>query len=675
MNTLTTLKKKGLLDEEGFFPAIKKENFYLRSSVIAQKYCRDGLPYDIAVSWLQKSIRRCKPLEAQYCAAQIGSMKGVFLSHLINRLIVISSEDIGCACNEAVLLTAETYFRSIKIRKKTGDDSVELRKSIMKLVYFLAICPKSREVDWLIHNNTRESVPVNEEAFREAIISGNIYLAVDLAINCIGEKESIDVGCHVKRKVIFKYWKIMLELCTEERCNEKETVKQLFLLYSKRYDYLQIVHAILVCCGQSHKTNIEESKTNDCDWDRALKSHIKVADVAVDRHTYLGKYVLGRDMPHFIIEGCVLNNHVNIYREEKHWNDLKKINTFVTKKLELYSYQEKAVDKLIRYASDGINHMGLHFPCGMGKTLVSMDFYVKMITCLDSSISCVVIPKLELLIQFLEEWTAYLTHAELDVWIYVNGSIMPNRKFRTKHVYWDKLPKSAELPEHKEDHVIILSTYDSLPKVSNMDFTMIIFDEAHRKTDRHYLNGDVDIILDVTASPKVHLNHVVRYSLDKAIKKGHLSNYEMMFGVSLEEALSRSSKLIIYCKNIEMVNETVELLLDMEMDVSRPILSLTSKHNSIEKRENIEMFRKSRMAVIVNCRILIEGIDVPNCNGSYLTYNSLSDKLLIQTLGRAIRKCPGKDKGMYMFSEPLDNRIIGKIRNFDSLVDTRIIYS
>ncbi len=75
---------------------------------------------------------------------------------------------------------------------------------------------------------------------------------------------------------------------------------------------------------------------------------------------------------------------------------------------------------------------------------------------------------------------------------------------------------------------------------------------------------------------------------------------------------------------------------------------------------------------MINCRILIEGIDVPSCDGCYLTYETLSELTLIQTLGRAIRKFEGKTKAMYMFGCDYNNQIVNKIRKFDKDVNKRL---
>ena len=677
MNTILLLEALGITSD-GYFPP---QELSIKSSVIAQKYCEDGLPYDVAISWLQKAIRRGKEDEAMYCAAQIGNLKGVFLSHLLNRLVVIASEDIGCANSNAIVYVSQVYFEALEIKKRGDDCNSIMRQSIMKLVMYLSESPKSREVDWIIHLMDGVNCVIepnsdqNLAKFRSYLERGNAWDASRLAmashksgLTC--KKQSISIDGSLKRRKVFNYWKIMIE------SNDK-VIYQLYRLFCKRYDLLQLIHAVLICCGYSRSTESRLDMVKPMEWDDALVYGPTLLDVAVDRHTHIGRSVLGRGMKHFILEGCKLKDMKPIYRELEHISMLEQQYDKQIVSMVPYTHQTASISELLDYVAEGETELGLYYPCGMGKTIVSMCFYKEIIELFKAEgnhcLTCIVIPKLELLKQFISEWSNYLTNNNMDTWIYINASIkLERQQYHSKYIHWDMWQGTTSSLKCDK---IVLTTYASLSKLSGIEFDLVIYDEAHRKTE----SVDSWLSLDVTATPKEYLHKSVTFGLDRAIEFGYLSNYKMQFSVSIHNALAKSNKLIIYCKTIAETLEyqtIVKKLFDNQSNKSlpsRPVLALTSKQKTDAKTESIELFRKSRMAVMVNCRILVEGIDVPDCDGVYLTYNTKSEILLMQTLGRAIRKSSKKPHGMYMFAEKQDNHIISILSRYDHSIASRLI--
>ncbi len=684
MDKVRILEEKGIL-VAGRFP--NQSQFKISATVITQKYCKNGLPYDIAISWLQKAIRRGRPDEAQYCAASIGSLKGIFMSHLLNRLVVIASEDIGCANNNAIILASKTYFEALekrKNRKKDSylcDDDPVLLSSIMNLVCYMANSKKSRAVDWIVYNaqNTDTDIDVDIDVdvdFSYALNNGLILKAVRIIFND-QEFSSIRIEDKLKRKNVFKYWKLMIEyIKSKEQLIEIETVTQLYKLFCIRHDPLQIVHALLVCMNYSALLGTD-TETEHLDWETALSLNPKVLDVAIDRHTHIGKYVLGRSMKHFVNEGCILNKWTPISNELDDLKNIKEQYHESIKTMNIFDHQQNAVDNLIsEYKSESESKrnvsLGLNFPCGMGKTLISMQFFLNVIqTKNTNTISCIVIPKLELLKQFMHEWSSFLTSNKVNSWIHVCASIhLEKDKYQTDHVYWEKYIPGCVINKGF-CHKIIMTTYASLSKVSHMDYDIVIFDEAHRRTEKNKLYGNVDICLEVTATPKQIIRNSVNCYLNEAISLGFLTDYKMAFNISISEALNKCNKLIVYCKNI-VESELFYHLIKKTVTSERPVLLLTSNQTSDIKKQSIEIFKKEQHAVIINCRMLIEGIDIPDCNGIYLTYNTKSETMLVQTLGRAIRKHPDKQVGMYMFRDHTDTKIIDKLRKYDEEIDTRL---
>jgi hypothetical protein len=65
MDNYDYLVAKGLIDPNGFIKTIKPFKI-VKSGVIMQPYTHLGIPYDIVISWLQKSIRQGNYEDALY---------------------------------------------------------------------------------------------------------------------------------------------------------------------------------------------------------------------------------------------------------------------------------------------------------------------------------------------------------------------------------------------------------------------------------------------------------------------------------------------------------------------------------------------------------------------------------------------------------------------------------
>jgi hypothetical protein len=71
------------------------------------------------------------------------------------------------------------------------------------------------------------------------------------------------------------------------------------------------------------------------------------------------------------------------------------------------------------------------------------------------------------------------------------------------------------------------------------------------------------------------------------------------------------------------------------------------------------LFRDGSLRILVSCRCLDEGIDVPDANIGIVLSSSAVERQRIQRLGRVIRRSPGKDAAcLYYFyiRESSDNR-------------------
>ncbi|MEA2005826.1 MAG: helicase-related protein, partial [Acidobacteriota bacterium] len=67
-------------------------------------------------------------------------------------------------------------------------------------------------------------------------------------------------------------------------------------------------------------------------------------------------------------------------------------------------------------------------------------------------------------------------------------------------------------------------------------------------------------------------------------------------------------------------------------------------HLPLDKRlENISNYRKGNINILVSCRALDEGFDVPESNTGIIVAGTSSVRQWIQRMGRILRRMPGKE--------------------------------
>ena len=63
-----------------------------------------------------------------------------------------------------------------------------------------------------------------------------------------------------------------------------------------------------------------------------------------------------------------------------------------------------------------------------------------------------------------------------------------------------------------------------------------------------------------------------------------------------------------------------------------------------ERRTRLEEFRRNTVAALLACRVLDEGLDVPEIDAAILVASSQSKRQRIQRVGRSLRKGDGKKR-------------------------------
>ena len=111
-------------------------------------------------------------------------------------------------------------------------------------------------------------------------------------------------------------------------------------------------------------------------------------------------------------------------------------------------------------------------------------------------------------------------------------------------------------------------------------------------------------------------------------------------GLALLERLRREDRVIFFCERIAQANETAAAIRRRFGNICVLYHSGMTK----EARErNMLSFRENSARVLVSCRCLDEGIDVPDANIGIVLSGSAVERQHIQRLGRLIRRAEGKD--------------------------------
>jgi len=137
-------------------------------------------------------------------------------------------------------------------------------------------------------------------------------------------------------------------------------------------------------------------------------------------------------------------------------------------------------------------------------------------------------------------------------------------------------------------------------------------------------------------------NIIVRYTSLLNARKGiiHLSKskLEALKWLISNENLTRE-RVLIFHERIEVAEKIFEFL--REKDFKAGIYHTQLPFN--KRLENISNYRNGRINILISCRALDEGFDVPESNTGIIVAGTSSVRQWIQRMGRILRRTPGKE--------------------------------
>ena len=104
--------------------------------------------------------------------------------------------------------------------------------------------------------------------------------------------------------------------------------------------------------------------------------------------------------------------------------------------------------------------------------------------------------------------------------------------------------------------------------------------------------------------------------------------------------VSHSLRVLIFCERIGQAERLVSMI-RLRWGSSCGIYH--SKMTKEARQRNLRDFREQRTKLLVACRCLDEGIDVPDANVGIVLSGSSMERQRVQRFGRVLRTSPGKD--------------------------------
>lgn len=675
MESLQHLIERGKLtsDEKPFKPDTIK---VLKNGVIFQDLCYNGLPYDIAISWLQKAIRLGLTEQALFCAYLIYSLGDIFCSHLMNRLITICSEDIGPAEPGLVQEIRDQYF------------APHNTDAIVAMTVKLANARKSRITDLLIiTTHSGSDLDLNLDSTEVSNIEDMCKIAVYLCHTGLIEPITLEYtksdGSIVKtRKLlqVYSLWKFILEQVPTDRYQDAVALLELFMKRGRQYGLIHLVHAISLIYYYIEEVTAKALQFPS--WEEVSKYDFPVLNSAIDKHTRWGRRYLGRSSYDFAKYGSKLNpQQWTPFPQETelmtaYLNQTQEVEVLTPDKSLPRPYQQVIIQKAMEYykqQSDG----WLIMACGTGKTKTS--YWISRQ--LQSKHIIVVVPYLEILNQIITVWSKMSTADR----IWTHAGIIASSRYKFIYSNFFSYEYLSDIEQYQDmlkisARKVVFVTYQSIKYIINWSkqtnpADLVIYDEAHHTNNTHLFGSVKKLFL--TATPKYRNDEIItKYHIEQAISDGYLVDYTIHVMSDQIDILDAVNIMYSYCTHIISYSSYAytadSLFMTINMYSNHKSFFIGCKTPGDLRRSYIEQFRNSDQCIIFNCATLGEGVDIPCCNGVYIQSGYTSPVRIMQAIGRALRLSPGKtDAHIFITDKSLDV-ILSAIELYDPGVRNKI---
>ncbi len=326
----------------------------------------------------------------------------------------------------------------------------------------------------------------------------------------------------------------------------------------------------------------------------------------------------------------------------------------------------------------------VYSPTGSGKTVCFDSLITKMIKGKTNKKICIVYPRIALAIDQQDRLKGK-TNVEFTSFHSGSNNAPEEAKLYRKQISTTSREQLKEIHDTTKMNHITFVTYHSFKHIANMDFDLIICDEAHNLVQSNFAESLPIIkskVIFYTATPIFAINGletvigmnneqlfgkvICNVKPKELIEKGYIVPPRLVElsittdedGIAVEPHLTIShafkdqkerlnkvtNKMLVAMSDTRYFDEIQSRIDDMRRIVGDidlyTITAGTQRKNSVnlDSREAAlkDFANNKNQCIILHCDTLAEGIDVPGITGVFV-YRTLSKAKLIQTIGRAAR--------------------------------------
>jgi len=104
----------------------------------------------------------------------------------------------------------------------------------------------------------------------------------------------------------------------------------------------------------------------------------------------------------------------------------------------------------------------------------------------------------------------------------------------------------------------------------------------------------------------------------------------------------KSQRIIVFFERVSQVDQLYDILTHRNKSVTK----YHSKMPPLIRRENLRLFRKAVYDILLTCKALDEGLNVPDASIAIIGSSTSSIRQRIQRMGRVLRPYPGKETAL-----------------------------
>ena len=119
----------------------------------------------------------------------------------------------------------------------------------------------------------------------------------------------------------------------------------------------------------------------------------------------------------------------------------------------------------------------------------------------------------------------------------------------------------------------------------------------------------------------------------------NLAQARVQCGIAILERLPLSDRVLVFCERLEQAEEIFN---EIRLRWGNVCSIYHSKMTQGARNRNMSDFREKRTRILVSCRCLDEGLDVPDANIGIVLSSTAAARQRIQRLGRILRAAEGK---------------------------------